>query len=118
MNAEKLYSISSELKAEFDKINVVNVLTQLKSHLQNVVNQPQQPAHQQNLTNSKKQLFDYLEIAPSNDFSPIWRQFIQAIGGIDLVGKNLKQRIEDAFNGNQITPSTALEEINKIFSET
>ncbi len=103
MNAEKLYKISSELKAEFDKINIVNVLTQLKNHLQNMVNQPQQPAHQQSLSKSQKQLFDYLETAPSNDFSPIWRQIIEEIGGIDLVGKNLKQRIEDAFNGNQIT---------------
>ena len=118
MNAEKLYKISSELKLEFDKINIVNVLTQLKNHLQNVVNQPQQPNHQQNLTKSQKQLFDYLETAPSNDFSPIWKQIIEEIGGINLIGKNLKQRIEDAFNGNQITPSTALEEINKILSET
>ncbi|NMB81858.1 MAG: hypothetical protein GYA14_08570 [Ignavibacteria bacterium] len=118
MNAEKLYKISSELKDEFDKINVVNVLTQLKRHLQNMVNQPQQLAHQQNLTKSKKQLFDYLETAPSNDFSPIWRQIIEEIGGINLVGKNLKQRIENAFNSNQITPSSALEEINTILTET
>lgn len=117
MNAEKLYRISSDLKSEFDKINVVNVLTQMRNHLQNVVKQPQQPAHQQNLSKSQKQLFDYLEVAPSNNFSPIWRQILDKIGGTGLVGESLKSRIENAFVGNQITPSSALEEINKILSE-
>ncbi len=118
MNAEKLFKVTSELKAEFDKINVVNVLTQLRNHLQNVVNQPQQAVHQQNLSKAKKQLFDYLESAPSNEYSPILKQIVQDIGGAELVGKNLKTRIEKAFIGNQITPSVALEEINKILSET
>lgn len=118
MNAEKLHRISSELKMEFDKINVVNVLTELRNHLQNLVNQPQQPAHQQNLSNSQKQLFDFLEVAASNQFSPMWSQVVDEIGGTGLVGENLKSRIENAFVGNQITPSSALEEINKILSET
>lgn len=118
MNTEKLHKITLEIKGEYDRINLVNKLTELRNYLQNAVNQPQQPAHQQNLAKVQKEVLDYLDTAPSNTFSPLWKQIVEEIGGDDLLGKKLKGRIEEVFNRNQITPSNALGEINNILKES
>ena len=117
MNAERLHKIINELKTEFDKIKLVNKITELRDHLQNGINQPQQPEHQQNLVKVKKEVYDFLEKAPSNDFSPIWKQNIDEIGGWNIIGQSLKKRLEEIFSRNQITPSSALDEINIILKE-
>lgn len=114
MNAEKLNKVASELKREFDKVNLVNLVKIMRDNLQNMVNQPNQPAHQQNFVKVQKQLFDYLNNAPSNRYGPIWKQLINEIGGSDLIGNSLRNRIEQIMSSNSITPANALVEINTI----
>lgn len=114
MNAEKLNKVASELKTELDKVNVVNLVKTMRDHLQNMVNHPNQPAHQQNFVKVQKQLFEYLNSAPSNHYGPIWKQMIDEIGGSDLIGNSLKNRIEEIMSSNNITPANALTEINAI----
>ena len=115
MNAERLHKILIEIYEELDQYEIVDKLNEIKIHLQNLVNQPQQPAHQQNLSKSIKELFSILADVPSNNFSPIWKQIVTEIGAKDILGNNLKIKIETILSQNQITPTNALEEIEEIY---
>ena len=52
--------------------------------------------------------------ARSNEFSPAWRQIVTEIGGTGLLGTELRNRIENVFQRNQITPAAALQELQPI----
>jgi hypothetical protein len=58
-----------------------------------------------------------LNEAASNDFGPAWRQVILEMGLDGLLGNNLKDRIDDIFQRNQITPSEAHKEIQTILND-
>ena len=79
-----------------------------------LINQPNQSGHQQNLSKELKSLYSDLEESNTNDFSPGWIQTIHEIGGAGLLGTKLKVKVEDLILENQLTPSVALEEIDKI----
>ena len=115
MNAEKLHAICRELQQEINESNLVAKLQQVVNSLQNVVNQPQQPGPQTTLTNNMNQLYATLSEASSNNFSPGWRQTLDEIGGFDLLGERLEERIRGVFERNQITPASALNEIAEMF---
>lgn len=117
MNAERLHVIARAIKHEMQSTRIVNLLQQLSSNLQNQVNQPQQPQHQQSVVDSLRSLYDALENAASNKFSPAWTQITEEIGAHDLLGTNLQARLQDIFERNQITPSIAHEEVTKLFKE-
>ena len=114
MNAERLHALALEIQKELVQTNQVNLVNQLIQHLQNQVNQPNQPQHQQNVSNTLKTLFSNLKSASSNNFPPTWKQIIQEVGARDLLGVNLLEKIEEIFSRNQITPSIALTELQKI----
>ncbi|MBP8192368.1 MAG: hypothetical protein KAX69_02105 [Chitinophagales bacterium] len=114
MNAERLHRILLELQKEYEVKFVLVKLNDVRNHLQNQVNQPQQPTHQQNLVAELKNLKEILENSDTNSFSPGWNQVVDEIGGTNLFGNNLLERIESIFESNQITPAAALQEINQI----
>lgn len=117
MNAEKLNKIVTELKLELHNYEIINSLTEIKDNLGNIINQPNQPAYQQNLTTELNKLSENLSKVPSNSFSPAWKQIIIEIGGEELLGIELKDTIEDIFAKNQITPSAALEKISELLTK-
>lgn len=53
-------------------------------------------------------------MTPSNDFSPTWIQILEEFGVERFMGRQLRKNLEEIFSQNQITPSTALEEIQTI----
>jgi len=116
MNAERLHAIILAIKEDMQQTDLVNTLDQLTTHLQNQVNQPNQPNHQQQVSTLLSTLFQNLEKAPSNEFPPTWRMVIEEIECEELLGNNLRERIDEIFSRNQITPSVALDEIKEIHS--
>lgn len=114
MNTERLNRILLELKKEYDIKLVLAKLNDVRTHLQNQVNQPQQPAHQQNLVAELNNLKEILKNSDTNSFSPGWNQVIDEIGGANLFGNKLLERIETIFESNQITPAAALQELTEI----
>ena len=115
MNAERLHVITRAVRGELQQMSLVGRLSELVGHLQNMVNQPQQSGHQQNVTSVRDALYQELNSASSNNFSPAWCQMLEEIGGADLLGLRLRNRLQEIFERNQITPNVALEEIQKIF---
>ena len=117
MNTERLHAIALEVKKDIEELQVLELLQQLVSHLQNIVNQPQQPTHQQALADVRKKLLNNLSKSRINDFSPAWIQALEEIGLYEYLGVNLSERINGIFSENQITPQVALQEIQKLHSK-
>ncbi len=111
MNAERLHAICRVLKKEMDTHGSVNSVKQIASYLGQVLNQPQKNLQ---LGQALTQLYKKLEDAPSNSFSPAWRQVLEEIGGSDLLGNNLANHLHEIMERNEITPSIAHEEVQEI----
>lgn len=117
MNVERLHAIALALKDDLSRSSVPSHLQQLVSALQNQVNQPGQPAYQQQVSQFYDALRNALESSEVNAFSPTWLQVLEEIGAADLLGVELHDRVNEIFSRNQITPSVALQELQAIFSE-
>lgn len=111
MNAERLHAICRVLKNEMDSQGTASLLQQLTSSLEQVINQPNQS---QRLGQTLTQLYNKLEGAQSDSFSPAWRQVLEEIGGSDLLGNNLANHLREIMERNEITPSIAHDEVQNI----
>ena len=116
MNAERLHAICRAIRAEMDNQGTVATLQQVVNHIGRVVSQPQQPNHQTQLGSALTQFYNTLKDAPSDKFSPAWRQITDEIGGRALLGSRLIERIKGIFERNQITPSVANQEVQAVFA--
>lgn len=114
MNAERLHAIVNALKDEISGAGSVPLVERLRDNLQQSVNQPSQPGPQQEVSNLRAQLNERLSQAPSNNYSPAWREALDELGVSDLVGDGLRQRIELIFTANEITPSAAISELDPL----
>jgi len=111
MNAERLNAIAHAIQKDFKKTNVIQIIRELVTNLENQVNQSNAPEYQQQVASLREQLRDALQTAGSNDFSPTWQQAVQELGISGLLGNILLKRVEDIFSRNLITPAAALEEM-------
>lgn len=75
---------------------------------------PTEPSHQQQVSSLRQQLDEALARAPSNSFSPAWRQVLDELRVTDLLGETLQATIREIFERNEITPSAAAEELTRI----
>jgi len=117
MNAERLHRILLEVKSDYETKGLLEKIRTVRDNLQNQVNQPQQPVHQENLVASLNTLYDALSSSPYNDFSTGWKQIIAEIGGDGIFGTVLKEKIVTIFSYNQITPAAALQHIITIVTK-
>jgi len=111
MNTTKLHIIAKTLLAELKRTGAVNLLQQAVEALQNQVNQPQQPSHQQKLARHLDTLYKRLAESPIENFSPAWRDSMSELRVSEEFGEQLEDRIRGIFERNQITPQAALTEL-------
>jgi len=114
MNAERLHVIAKAIKKDLAATNSEASLQELINALTNQVNTPQQPAYQQQVSTLQTNIYNALDAAPSNTFSPAWRQVVDTLGIGRLLGSLLRERIQDLFNKNNMTPAVALQEIQQV----
>ena len=117
MNVERLHAIALALRDDLSRSSVPSHLQQLVSALQNQINQPGQPAYQQQVSQFYEALCSALEKSAVNGFSPTWLQVLYEVGAAPLLGPKLVERVTGIFLRNQITPSVALQELQTIFTE-
>jgi len=117
MNIERLHAIAIAIIDDINNTNTESTLQQLVKSLQNQVNQPQAPEFQQQVSQHLTTLYTSLADAPSNNFSPAWKQALKDLGVHDLLGNSLRGRIQEIFQRNQITPSVALQELQELNSQ-
>ena len=114
MNAERLHAIAVAVIIDISKTKTDSTLQTLITSLQNQVNQPQAPQFQQQVSQHLTTLSTSLQDAPSNTFSPAWKETLKELGLYDLLGNNLLRRIQEIFQQNQITPSVAVRELQTL----
>jgi hypothetical protein len=113
VNIERLHAIANAL-LDKEARPTEQLLTQLVTGLENMAREPAQPTHQQNVSSTREQLSELLRDAPSNHFSPGWKQSLRELGIADLVGEGLRERIEAILESNEMTPSAAAGELTPI----
>lgn len=117
MNTERLHAIAVGVINDINTTKSESTLQQLTESLQNQVNQPQSPEFQQQVSQHLQTLENLLIDAPSNSFSPAWKQTLEELEIYNLLGLNLLTRIQEIFQRNQITPSVALEELRPLHQQ-
>ena len=117
MNVERLHAIAKAVNAEIRQMELLGKMTALQSALTNQANSPQEPSYQQSVATSRQELVDVLTDAPSDSYTPTWRQVIDEMGFDDLVGAQLLKRIDEIFNRNQITTSVARDEVTQLTTD-
>jgi len=113
MNAERLHIVARTLKNELDERDVVDRLQGLVKALQSIVQQSNANT-QQNLASSRDSFYEAVTDTPSDSFTPAWRQVLIEMGGDELFGRNLKQRVQQILADNQMTPGVAFQELEEI----
>ena len=114
MNTERLHAIVIAVIDDINTTSTEATLQQLVQSLQNQINQPQSPEFQSQVSQHLKTLYDALAVSKSNDYSPAWKQSLKGLGVQDLLGNSLRERIQEIFGRNQITPSVALQELQEL----
>ena len=117
MNAEQLHSICLELRKEIDSANLVNGQKLLADALQNTINQPNQPQHQEQVATHIRSLISALEKIESFDRPVTKQQIISEIGGAEILGGALKSRIEASFTQIDVTPAVVQKDILEMHTE-
>lgn len=117
MNIERLHAIAIAIIDDINTTKTDSTLQQLVTSLQNQVNQPQSPEFQQQVSEHLKTLYASLANAPSNSFSPAWKQALKELRVNDLLGANLSNHVREIFERNQITPSVAFEELQSLHKQ-
>ncbi len=114
MNAERLHALVDAVHTELSELAQSGRIDQLATSLRQMVNQPNQPSHQETVSSTCQSLVDELREAPSNQFSPAWRQDLEELGLARLLGAQLADSIESAFVGNELTPVTSAEAVERL----
>jgi hypothetical protein len=114
MNAERLHAIAQALREEVTGTSYPEHLEQLADGLQKVVEAPNQPGPQEQVSGARENLNNVLRVVPSNTYSPAWEEALNELGVAEIVGEPLLERIEEILTANEITPTTAQAEIAEI----
>ena len=89
-------------------------MQQLRDALRNQANAPQEPSHQQQVSDALNRLTSTLPNAPSNGFPPTWQEVLDELHLSPLLGNQLLESVQETFDRNQITPSIAADEVQRL----
>jgi hypothetical protein len=116
MNAERLHVVALTLSKELTEKTVIGTLQNLVNSLQTIV-QSNNASTQQNLVSSREAFYVAVTNTASDSFTPAWRQILIEMGGEELFGKNLKQRVQQILADNQMTPGVAQQQLGEILTK-
>lgn len=118
MNAEKLHAIVYEVNNDFLDHNLLGLLQQLVSALTNQVGSPTITSYQEAVTSTHQQLLSAASTSVVNNFSPAWRKALVELNIDETTIPKAVEKISIIFLRNQITPASALLEIQEIVQQT
>ena len=117
MNAERLHAIARGLSRDLEVTQTVALLQQLVAAVEVQVHNQGDQNSAQEMGSLRTQIGEALDSAPSNEFSPAWREAMVELGVDHLFGRELQSRIEVIFARHQITMAAALEELRSLAEE-
>ncbi|MCG7900718.1 MAG: hypothetical protein JAY85_19940 [Candidatus Thiodiazotropha weberae] len=114
MNIEKLYSITKIIVDDVENGLIKKYFKDMLSHLQNSINTPAQPQSQSELGKMRAKINESLSNSAVNSFNIIDIEATKELGVDGFIGNVLRDKIEQVFVGNDITPSVALENLTEL----
>lgn len=114
MNAERLHAIALEVRKDLSETNTPELLSQLAAGYRQLAQNPGDTTQQQQVASLRDQLDEALGRAPSNDFSPAWRQTVEELGVSDLLGMELRSSAQEIFDRNELTPGAAADAFDEL----
>lgn len=111
MNAERMHAVARKLREDLHETDLAGVLQRLSEAMTNMVNAPQEPSYQQNVSTLRAEIGTALRDSMVNTMSPVELQVLDEWGVSHLLGEALLEQIENAFDANQFTIQTALEQV-------
>jgi len=117
MNAEQLHEIATDFRNIISESQIIGLLEQLETALQNLVNQPQQANHQTKVQSARKIVMSALTLSDFNNWGANRFQIAVEIGANQLFGMALAERIDSSFQQNAATPEVIRQDIAKFLDE-
>ena len=114
MNTGKLHMLALALLEDHHETQVTSKLQDLATYLENLVNSPADATPQQGVSETLASIRESLQNAPSKKFDEDWIDMMHEMGLEHKYGDALLEEINNIFSENKITPSLALERINKL----
>jgi hypothetical protein len=111
VNAERLHAIALALLSEMGQTDQLGHLNRLSTAMRQSVSDPAQPQLQQAVADTRSQLDTALAGAPSDQFSPAWRQALDELGIADVFGAQLRAAVRTILERNEVTPAAAATEL-------
>ena len=118
MNVEHLHRVARLTLDELAENDTREHVLRLRNGLEAVAVNATDSQAQQVLSEARTHLQRTLPTVPSNGWPPSDRDLLDEIGISNVIGQTLLSRIEDALAQNQMTPSIALEEIDRSASDS
>jgi hypothetical protein len=115
VNSERLHAIVDLLQGEVAETN--SQLGALVERVRQSANSPGDPDLQRSITESREQLYQMLERAPSERLSPAGREALKELKVTGLLGNGLRKRVDEIFRRTSITPATAADELERLFTD-
>ena len=113
MRAERLFSVCDALHTDYNKTDLVAKLKALQTTVQNQVNNPS-GAYSSQIAAARVAVFDAIESSQFAKLAASDARDLEAIRMGAWVGSELRTQIEQAFSGNDLVPSEALEKLTLI----
>lgn len=113
MRVETALEITDDIFRDYDSELIPSKLEQLVSALKLSANQPSEH-HQMMVVEARTKLYESLEISRFNDYPPSLELALSELGVREWLGLALKQKLEAAFEGNDITPAAVAQKVEEI----
>lgn len=117
MDASRLLQVLTDFVAEVNSIQLAQALGSLASNLQQSVQAPNQPSHEQQFKDGLSKLFDGLENCPSNFWTPTRRLILQNAGLADVTGLGLREKITKILTQASVLRQPILSELQRLVQE-
>lgn len=114
MNAEQLHTVASLVISDVESAKIIKSLNNLLNHLNDLQGNPGDSGMQQQVSNSKTDLFNRLDVFEQNIWPTGIQQIVEELGGTILVDPDLKTKIQNILTQESMTPSSAHQQIEQI----
>jgi hypothetical protein len=113
VNAERLHALALRIKSELERTHVVQNIEAIATVLQRIMQQTNAQTQQQ-LADAISTFRNGMQESEIATWSPAWLELLTEIQYRDVLGEELRTRIEGIVSRNEITPAIAKQEIDEI----